>query len=202
MGLFRKIRLHSELRPILATAFLYEVAFSTFWSYVGLFSVERLGASDRGVGILFLVSAAPAGVANYLSGRLSDRVVRKRLIASSFAANTLVVLGLVASGGQLLIGFSLVVVAGIVGAPAYTLSLTLIADVVESERRELAYARLRVAQNLGIAIGPPLGGSCRFGSRAGSSRCRLPSDCRCRSSSWAPVSSSCSSRDRSRPSLP
>jgi predicted MFS family arabinose efflux permease len=146
------------LRPVLAAAFLYEISFSTFWSYAGIFAVKSLGASPKDVGVLFLLSAAPAGVANYVSGSLSDRFGRKPLIALSFAADAIVMLGLVAVGRDVVAGFALVVSAGVVGAPAYTLSRTLVADLVERDLREEGYARLRVVQNLGIALGPPLAG--------------------------------------------
>ena len=34
----------------------------------------------------------------------------------------------------------------------------MVADLVAPERHEAAYASVRVAQNLGVTIGPPLGG--------------------------------------------
>src|SRR5205814_985635 len=96
--------------------------------------------------------------ANYFAGSLSDRFDRKPLIALSFAADACVVLGLVAVGNRVAAGFTLIVAMGIVGAPAYTLARTLVADLVGPESREHAYAELRVAQNLGLALGPPLAG--------------------------------------------
>jgi predicted MFS family arabinose efflux permease len=147
-----------RLRPILISAILYDLSFSTLWSYAGVFAVKYLGATPSQVGTLFLISAAPAGVANYVSGDLSDRVGRARLIAFSFAADTGVALGLLGCGGRFAWGFGLLAIAGIVGAPAYTLPRTLVADVVDPERREAGYATLRLAENLAVVLGPPLGG--------------------------------------------
>jgi len=39
---------------VLATGFLYQVAFSTFWTYAGIFAVKGLGARPDQVGLLFL----------------------------------------------------------------------------------------------------------------------------------------------------
>jgi MFS family permease len=49
--------------------------------------VRGLGWPASRVGLLFLVSAPLAAVANYLSGRLSDRAGRKPLIVGSFLAS-------------------------------------------------------------------------------------------------------------------
>jgi hypothetical protein len=49
----------------------------------------------------------------------------------------------------------LIVLQGVLGAPAYPLDRVLVADFVpEPELREDAYATVRVANNLGILVGP------------------------------------------------
>ena len=47
---------------------------------------------------------------------------------------------------------------GVIGAPAYSLDRVLVADLVtDTEEREPGFATVRVATNLGILVGPPLG---------------------------------------------
>jgi predicted MFS family arabinose efflux permease len=145
-----------RVQPIVAVSFIYAV-FSTFWVYVGVFAVKGIGATPSDVGLLFLLTAPPAAVANYASGAVSDRIGRKGLIVASFAASAanMTVLWLV--GRHVAVAFALIVVQGVVGAPAYSLDRVLVADLIpEPELREGGYATIRVANNLGILVGPPI----------------------------------------------
>jgi predicted MFS family arabinose efflux permease len=57
----------------------------------------------------------------------------------------------------MMIAFGLIVVQGIIGAPAYSLDRVLVADLVpDGDDREAAYATVRVATNLAAFIGPPV----------------------------------------------
>jgi predicted MFS family arabinose efflux permease len=144
------------VRPVVVVSFTYAV-FSTFWVYVGVFAVKGLGAGAKDVGLLFLLTAPPAAVANYASGAVSDRVGRRDLIVASFAASAVNMAGLWLVGQRVACAFALIVLQGVLGAPAYSLDRVLVADVVrEPEMREGAYATVRVATNLGTLIGPPL----------------------------------------------
>ena len=109
------------------------------------------------MGYLFLVSAPVAAAANYLSGRLADRVGRRWPIVISFVASAVNMLALAAFGDTTAVAFLLIVLQGAIGAPAYSLDLVLVADLVpDEESREQAYGAIRVAANLGVLTGPPL----------------------------------------------
>jgi predicted MFS family arabinose efflux permease len=149
--------LDRRVGPVVAISFTYSASFSTFWVYVGIYAVKGLHWPSGRVGLLFLASAPAAAVANYLSGRISDRVGQKRPIVVSFAASAANLALLSWLGGTTAIAFGLIVLQGVIGAPAYSLDRVLVADLVpESEGREEAYAMVRVATNLGILVGPPL----------------------------------------------
>jgi predicted MFS family arabinose efflux permease len=149
--------LDRRVAPIVAVSFTYSASFSTFWVYVGIYAVKGLHWPASQVGLLFLASAPAAAVANYLSGRISDRTGRKRLIVASFLASAANLVLLTWLGGTTSIAFVLIVVQGVIGAPAYSLDRVLVADLVpDAEDREQAYATVRVATNLGILVGPPL----------------------------------------------
>ena len=144
--------------PIAAISFIYSASFSTFWVYVGIYAVKGLHWPASRVGLLFLASAPAAAVANYLSGRVSDRVGRKRPILFSFLASAVNVALLAWLGGTTAVAFGLIVLQGVIGAPAYSLDRVLVADVVaDTEEREPGFATVRVATNLGALVGPPLG---------------------------------------------
>jgi predicted MFS family arabinose efflux permease len=150
--------LDRRVAPIVAVSFTYSASFSTFWIYVGIYAVKGLHWPASRVGLLFLASAPAAAVANYLSGRISDRTGRKPLIVVSFLASSANMLLLAWLGGTTALAFVLIVVQGVIGAPAYSLDRVLVADLVQDdESREPAYATVRVATNLGTLMGPPLG---------------------------------------------
>jgi predicted MFS family arabinose efflux permease len=149
--------LERPVLPIAVVSFIYSASFSTFWIYVGVYVVKGLGWPAGRVGLLFLLTAPTAAVANYLSGRLSDRVGRKRLIVASFALSSINLLTLAAIGKGTVLPFALIVLQGVIGAPAYSLDRVVATDlVVDRTRRESAFATLRVATNLGVFSGPPL----------------------------------------------
>jgi predicted MFS family arabinose efflux permease len=142
--------------PVVAVTFTYAL-FSTFWVYVGVFAVKGLGASTTEVGYLFLVTAPAAAVANYLSGAVSDRVGRRGLIVTSFVASALNMSALLLIGRNVLPAFVLIVLQGVLGAPAYALDRPLVADFIgRPAERESGYAAVRVANNLGVLVGPPI----------------------------------------------
>src|SRR5919109_4171515 len=137
-----------SVRPVAAVSFTYNASFSTFWVYVGIYAVKGLHWPPSRVGLLFLASAPAAAVANYLSGRISDRTGRKRLIVLSFAASAVNMTLLAALGETTAVAFGLIVLQGVIGAPAYSLDRVLVADLVGVDR-EPGFATVRVATNLG-----------------------------------------------------
>jgi predicted MFS family arabinose efflux permease len=150
--------LDRRVAPIVAISFTYAVSFSTFWVYVGIYAVKGLHWPAGRVGLLFLASAPAAAVANYLSGRISDRTGRRPLIVVSFLASSVNMLLLSWLGSTIALAFVLIILQGVIGAPAYSLDRVLVADLVTDEKsREQAYATVRVATNLGSLAGPPLG---------------------------------------------
>ena len=157
--------------PIVAISFTYSASFSTFWVYVGIYAVKGLQWPSGRVGLLFLASAPAAAVANYLSGRLSDFTGRKAPIVFSFFASAANLAALAWLGGTTGIAFSLIILQGVIGAPAFSLDRVLVADLVpESEGREPAYATVRVATNLGMLVGHRWE-HCLSTSRAGKRSC-------------------------------
>jgi predicted MFS family arabinose efflux permease len=149
--------LDRRVAPIVAVSFTYSAGVSTFWVYVGIYAVKGLDWPASRVGLLFLACAPAAAIANYLSGRTSDRTGRKPLIVGSFLACAATMLLLAWLGDSTALVFVLIVVLGVIGAPAYSLDRVLVADLVhEEDRREQAYATVRVASNLGNLSGPPL----------------------------------------------
>jgi predicted MFS family arabinose efflux permease len=146
------------LRPVLGVQFCGSVAMSALWTYIGIWALERLDASSTAIGITFTCGALAATATGYLGGHLSDYLGRKPLILIGFGLESVFVLAYLAAGGRELLGLALVVVASALGSLAQGADQALVADLVPPEKHEEAYASVRVASNLGVTIGPPVGG--------------------------------------------
>lgn len=147
------------LRPILAIGFVRSAAGSTMWTFVGLWAIERLHASQSAVGATYLVSALVGIGAGYLGGHLSDHVGRRPLILVSWALQLCLMLGFVGVGGNEALGLGLMCLGGLFFQLGSAADQAMVADLVPPERHEAAYASVRVTMNLGITLGPPFGGA-------------------------------------------
>ena len=146
------------LRPVLAVNFAGSLAGSTMFSFVGIWAIERLHADQSTLGLAYLVSALLGVASGYAGGHLSDHVGRRPLIFAGWAGQTAVVLAFLAAGDNTTAGLLVLCFAGLSFSLGQASSQALVADVVPAEQHEAAYAAVRVAANLGITCGPPLGG--------------------------------------------
>jgi MFS family permease len=145
----------SRLGAAFALTLTSAAAFSTFWSFVGLLAIQLLGAPASWVGVMFLFSASTAAVVGSVGGYLSDRLGRRPVIVVSAAGQSVLVLVLAAAGHHVLVGMAIIVLAGMIGAPGRSAVGAVVAELVPPERRERAYASMRLANNLGAIVGPP-----------------------------------------------
>jgi len=145
-----------SLGPLLIVTLLSTTAFAALWSYAGIWCVKGLHASPGTVGIVYAVDAVAAATAGYFGGRLSDRLGRRFMICLGWGGEAAAALALVAVGNRSYLGFALIVVAGAASGPGFAATNAIVADLVPENRREAAYATLRVVSNIGYAAGPPL----------------------------------------------
>jgi predicted MFS family arabinose efflux permease len=150
------------LRPVLAVNFASSMGGSTVWSFVGLWAIRHLHASQGALGLALLISATAGALAGYAGGHLSDHVGRRPLILISWALQVALLLGFLAAGGRERTGLALICLGGLTFQLGSASSQAMIADLVPRERHEQAYAAVRVAANLGITLGPPIGGLLLF----------------------------------------
>jgi predicted MFS family arabinose efflux permease len=146
------------LRPILGISFAGSLAGSTVWSFVGIWAIKKLGADQSALGVAYLISALIGVGAGYVGGHLSDHVGRRPLIFTGWVGQTAVVLAFLAAGSSAGAGLIVLCFGGLFFQVGNAADQALVADLVPPERHEAAYAAVRVASNLGITFGPPLGG--------------------------------------------
>ena len=146
------------LRPVLAVTFVGSAAFSAGWVFIGIWAVDKLEATSRQVGFAFLVAAVVSMFSGYLGGHLSDHVGRRPMIIGGWAFLAATFFAYAFVGEHKYLGLSLMVLAGIGGSIGNGADQAMVADLVPPERHEAGYAATRVAANLGVAFGPPIGG--------------------------------------------
>jgi predicted MFS family arabinose efflux permease len=145
------------LRPVLAVGLAGSIAGGAMYPFLGIWAIKHLGASQTALSIGFLGGALAAGAVGYLGGHLSDHIGRRPLILVGWAGQILGGLGLLLVGHHVVLGLVVMASFASLGALGGSASTAMVADLVPPEKHEAAYAAVRVANNLGISIGPPLG---------------------------------------------
>jgi MFS family permease len=145
------------LRPVLGVTLASTAAGSAMWSFMAIWAVDELGAK-RELPYALLVGALLAGLSGFLGGYVSDRIGRRRvmLIGQGIMVGYPIVLLLLS--GSKWAALSALALAGAFGSLGGSTAQAMVADLVAPERREAAYASVRVAANLGVVAGPPIGG--------------------------------------------
>jgi predicted MFS family arabinose efflux permease len=152
------------LRPVLAVSLAGSIAGSAGYPFIGIWALRHLHAGEGRLAFAYLLSAIASGVVGYLGGHLSDRLGRRPLILAGWGGQALCAPALFLVGTHVWAGL---VVAGAfpaLGALGNAADQAIVADLVPPERHEAAYASVRVAANLGVSLGPPLGGLLLVGS--------------------------------------
>ena len=155
----------TALRPVLAVGFAGAAAFSSAWTFIGIWAVDELGATNRQLAFAFLFGAVASMLAGYLGGHASDYLGRRPLILFGWGAEALFILLYAAVGDRVYLGLALIALGGVFGAIGGAADMAMIADLVPPERHEAAYASVRVASNLGVVFGPVIGGMLLIGEQ-------------------------------------
>lgn len=130
---------------------------SMVWPFLTIYMRQQFDAPLTTVTLLLTLKSVVGLVTTTIAGPLVDRFGRKGAMMASLAIGSLTFVGMSAAG-TLGVWAILMVVKGAFD-PLYRVgSNSMVADLIEPERRAGAYALLRLIVNLGIAIGPSIGG--------------------------------------------
>jgi predicted MFS family arabinose efflux permease len=146
------------LRPVLAVSLVGSIAGSSAYPFMGIWAIKELGAPQGTLAFSYLIGAVLAGLTGYGGGHLSDHIGRRPLILFGWGFQAVVPLLLIAVGHHVYLGLGLLALAPVFGSLGGAADAAMVADLVPPERHEAAYASVRVAANLGVTIGPPIGG--------------------------------------------
>lgn len=146
------------LRPVLAVSLVGSIAGSSAYPFMGIWAIKELGAPQGTLAFAYLIGAVLAGLTGYVGGHWSDRIGRRPLILAGWGFQAVVPLALIAVGHHVYVGLGLLALLPVFGSLGGAADQAMVADLVAPERHEAAYASVRVASNLGVTIGPPIGG--------------------------------------------
>jgi len=130
---------------------------SMVWPFLTIYLREKLDLPLTTVTLLLTIHSIASLVTTSIAGPIADQFGRKGVMLVSMFANSLTYLGMILATTLQ----SWVVLMILIGAfnPIYRVGGdSMVADLVEPRRRPNAYALLRMIINLGIAVGPAVGG--------------------------------------------
>ena len=165
LPILRSFRLFAELSPDLAWLGLVRIinalGFALAMPFLGLYLFHELHIPMTQIGLMLTAAGILGSAASTVGGAWSDTVGRKRLVVYLMSARGLVfgLLTWLVWSHQPFELFALVfIISALLGNPVFAITDAMVADVVAPERRNEAFGAMRVAVNLGWAVGPALGG--------------------------------------------
>jgi MFS family permease len=130
---------------------------SMTWPFLMIYVKARTQLPLTQVASLLTLNAAAGLLAAFIAGPIIDRVGRKWVMVISLAGNGLAYLQLSQAGS--FTAFAVLLALSGCFAPLYRVGGdAMLADLIPPERRPDAYALLRLSNNLGVALGPTIGG--------------------------------------------
>lgn len=131
--------------------------FALVWPFMTIYVHDRLEVPLTTVGLLLAANSAAGLLSQVVGGPLIDRFGRKIMMLASLggAAVEMVGLSFATSLPPFVILLTFGGFFGYIFSPALN---SMVADIIEQDRRIEAYGLTRIAMNLGVAIGPAIGG--------------------------------------------
>jgi MFS family permease len=125
--------------------------------FLALYITRDLGHSATVAGFAFVVYGVGAMLAAPVSGRLTDRVGPRRMMQLSLLTSGLVVLT-IPLARDLVSLYAIVFAWAVTAESLRPASMTVVGELVPPEQRKPAFTLVRLAINLGMSLGPALGG--------------------------------------------
>lgn len=130
---------------------------SMYWPFLTIYLRERLDVPLTTIALLFTINSGVGLLATGVAGPLVDRFGRKgaMVLSLSVSGATLLAMSLANS----LSAWALLMVLSGLTNPLFGVGAdAMVADLIGANRRAQAYALIRMVRNVGIAIGPAVGG--------------------------------------------
>ena len=130
---------------------------SMIWPFLVLYISEQLDLPMVSVTSLLTINSIMGLIASFIAGPITDRAGRKGVMVVSLIISGLGFVGMIWADSY--VTFAVLMVVRGAFNPLYTVgSNARLADLLPPKPRDDGYALLRLGSNLGIALGPALGG--------------------------------------------
>lgn len=137
--------------------FLSTIGTSMIWPFLMIYVSGKLDQPLVAVASLLTIDSTVSLGSAFIAGPITDRLGRKWVLVISLLGNALVYL--LMGQAATFVQFAILMVFRGMFTPLYRVGGdAMLADLVPPERRADAYALLRMSNNVGIAIGPAIGG--------------------------------------------
>jgi len=130
---------------------------SMIWPFMTIYVRQRLGVPMTTVGLLLALNSASALVATLIAGPIADRLGRKGVMVLSLFSRSAVFVAM-SLADSLPAWALLMVISGALNPLFRVGTNAMVADLIPPGRRARAYALIRMSANIGVAIGPAVGG--------------------------------------------
>jgi MFS family permease len=127
------------------------------WPFLMVYVSGKLQLPLTASATIMTINAAASIIFTFVAGPVTDKIGRKWVMVISLLGNGLVYL--LYQGATTYTQFS--IIAGLAGAfnPLFRVGAdAMLADLIPEEKRIDAYSLLRLSNNLGVAVGPAIGG--------------------------------------------
>lgn len=130
---------------------------SMVWPFLMIYVSEKLQLPLSTVTTLMTVNAISGLIFSFIAGPVADRIGRKRIMYISLISDGLAFL-LLSQAESYPAFMALMALRGAIN-PLYRVGAdAMMADLIPPEKRPDAYSLLRMSNNIGISIGPSIGG--------------------------------------------
>jgi len=130
---------------------------SMIWPFLMVYVSGQLDLPMTSVASLLTINAAATLFASFIAGPIIDRSGRKLAMVISLMLTALSFLAMIPA--NTLLEFALLMAFRGLASPLYRIGTdAMVADLIPAEQRADAYALTRLSKNVGIALGPAIGG--------------------------------------------
>jgi MFS family permease len=157
MNVLQQLRALPRAVRVIFAATLINRSGTMVLPYLALYITQGLGASAEVAGVVLAAYGGGAVVAPMLAGPLVDRYGALRVMRGSLLGSGLLLLSYsFAREVPMLVGLAFLL--ALVAEAFRPASLAVVADTVPASQRKTAFAVIRFAINLGMSLGPAVGG--------------------------------------------